>query len=159
MASSTTTVTAVSSTTAMSRSPTSVYASWPRRKRCSPKSVRIGRITTSSWSPPSSVCEASLKRLNTDYIDLYQIHRPRSDTAIDETLRALDDLVHQGKVRYLGTSTFAAWQFVESLWTSEKHGLNRFVCEQQPYNLLDRRVERELMPMALTYGESFPIPK
>ena len=99
-----------------------------------------------------AACEASLKRLNTDYIDLYQIHRPRSDTAIDETLRALDDLVHQGKVRYLGTSTFAAWQFVESLWVSEKHGLNRFVCEQQPYNLLDRRVERELMPMAQTYG-------
>ena len=99
-----------------------------------------------------AACEASLKRLDTDYIDLYQIHRPRSDTAIDETLRALDDLVHQGKVRYLGTSTFAAWQFVESLWASEKYGLNRFVCEQQPYNLLDRRVERELMPMARTYG-------
>jgi len=99
-----------------------------------------------------AACEASLKRLNTDYIDLYQIHRPRSDTAIDETLRALDDLVRQGKVRYLGTSTFAAWQFVESLWTSEKYGLNRFVCEQQPYNLLDRRVERELMPMARTFG-------
>ena len=67
-------------------------------------------------------------------------------------MRALDDLIHQGKVRYIGTSTFAAWQFVESLWASERHGLNRFVCEQQPYNLLDRRVERELMPMARTYG-------
>ena len=97
-------------------------------------------------------CEASLRRLGTDWIDLYQIHRPRPDTAIDETLRALDDLVRQGKVRYLGTSTFAAWQFVESLWVAERHGLNRFVCEQQPYNLLDRRVERELMPMARTYG-------
>ncbi len=99
-----------------------------------------------------AACEASLKRLQTDYIDLYQIHRPRPDTAIDETLRALDDLIHQGKVRYIGTSTFAAWQFVESLWASEKYHLNRFVCEQQPYNLLDRRVERELMPMAETYG-------
>ena len=99
-----------------------------------------------------AACEASLKRLQTDYIDLYQIHRPRPDTAIDETLRALDDLIRQGKVRYIGTSTFAAWQFVESLWASERHGLNRFVCEQQPYNLLDRRVERELMPMARTYG-------
>jgi aryl-alcohol dehydrogenase-like predicted oxidoreductase len=99
-----------------------------------------------------AACEASLTRLQTDYIDLYQIHRPRPDTAIDETLRALDDLIHQGKVRYIGTSTFAAWQFVESLWASEKHGLNRFICEQQPYNLLDRRVERELMPMAQTYG-------
>ena len=100
----------------------------------------------------TAACEASLKRLRTDWIDLYQMHRPHSDTAIDETLRALDDLIHQGKVRYIGTSTFAAWQFVESLWASETHGLNRFVCEQQPYNLLDRRVERELMPMARTYG-------
>lgn len=99
-----------------------------------------------------AACEASLQRLQTDYIDLYQIHRPRPDTAIDETLRALDDLISQGKVRYIGTSTFAAWQFVESLWASEKHGLNRFICEQQPYNLLDRRVERELMPMAQTYA-------
>ena len=99
-----------------------------------------------------AACEASLTRLQTDCIDLYQIHRPRSDTAIDETLRALDDLIRQGKVRYIGTSTFAAWQFVEALWAAEKHGLNRFVCEQQPYNLLDRRVERELMPMAQTFG-------
>ena len=88
-----------------------------------------------------AACDASLKRLQTDYIDLYQMHRPRSDTVIDETLRALDDLIRNGKVRYIGTSTFAAWQFVESLWAAEKHGLNRFVCEQQPYNLLDRRVE------------------
>lgn len=99
-----------------------------------------------------AACEASLKRLKTDYIDLYQMHRPRSDTPIDETLRALDDLIRQGKVRYIGTSTFAAWQVMESLWAAERYGLNRFVCEQQPYNLLDRRVERELMPMAQTYG-------
>lgn len=99
-----------------------------------------------------AACEASLRRLQTDYIDLYQIHRPRSDTAIDETLRALDDLIRAGKVRYIGTSTFASWQVVESLWVSEKYGLNRFICEQQPYNLLDRRVERELMPMAQTFG-------
>ncbi len=97
-------------------------------------------------------CEASLSRLQTDYIDLYQIHRPRPETAIDETLRALDDLIRAGKVRYIGTSTFAAWQFVESLWVSEKYGLNRFICEQMPYNLLDRRVERELITMAQTYG-------
>ena len=99
-----------------------------------------------------AACEASLARLQTDYIDLYQLHRPRSDTAIDETLRALDDLIRQGRVRYVGTSNFAAWQMVEGLWAAEKHGLNRFVCEQPPYNLLDRRVERELMPMAQTYG-------
>jgi aryl-alcohol dehydrogenase-like predicted oxidoreductase len=72
-------------------------------------------------------CEASLKRLQTDYIDIYQIHRPRPEIAIDETLRALDDLVRAGKVRYLGTSTFAAWQVVESLWVAKELGLNRFV--------------------------------
>ena len=97
-------------------------------------------------------CEASLRRLQTDYIDLYQIHRPDPEIPIDETLRALDDLVRSGKVRYLGTSTFAAWQLMESLWVSKELGLNRFVCEQPPYNLLDRRIERELLPMARTYG-------
>ncbi|MBC8075176.1 MAG: aldo/keto reductase [Chloroflexales bacterium] len=97
-------------------------------------------------------CDASLRRLQTDYIDLYQIHRPRPEIAIDETLRALDDLVRAGKVRYTGTSTFAAWQLLESLWASKELGLNRFVCEQPPYNLLDRRIERELIPMARTYG-------
>ena len=97
-------------------------------------------------------CEASLRRLQTDYIDLYQIHRPQPDIPIDETLRALDDLVRSGKVRYLGSSTFAAWQLVESFWVAKEFGLNRFVCEQPPYNLLDRRIERELLPMARTYG-------
>ncbi|MEO6908936.1 MAG: aldo/keto reductase [Abditibacteriaceae bacterium] len=99
-----------------------------------------------------TACEASLKRLKVDHIDLYQIHRPQSDMALDETLRALDDLVRQGKVRYIGTSTFAAWQLVESLWQSEKLGLNRFVCEQPPYHILDRRAERELFPFARTHG-------
>ena len=97
-------------------------------------------------------CEASLKRLGTDWIDLYQIHRPQSDIPIDETLRALDDLVRDGKVRYIGTSTFSAWQSVEALWVSKELSLNRFVSEQPPYNLVDRRVERELLPMARTYG-------
>ncbi len=97
-------------------------------------------------------CEASLRRLQTDWIDLYQIHRPSSDTPIDETLGALDDLIRAGKVRYAGTSTFAAWQCMESLWVSERKGLNRFVCEQPPYNILDRRIERELIPMGRTYG-------
>ena len=97
-------------------------------------------------------CEASLRRLQTDYIDLYQLHHPSNDIPIDETLRALDDLVRAGKVRYIGTSSFAAWQIVESLWVSKEYHLNRFVCEQPAYNLLDRRVERELVPMALTYG-------
>ena len=97
-------------------------------------------------------CEASLRRLDTDYIDLYQIHRPRPGIPIDETLRALDDLVTAGKVRYIGSSTFAAWQVVEALWASKEYGLNRFVTEQPPYNILDRRIERELIPMAQTFG-------
>jgi aryl-alcohol dehydrogenase-like predicted oxidoreductase len=97
-------------------------------------------------------CNDSLKRLQTDHIDLYQMHRPRSVIPIDETLRALDDLVKQGKVRYIGTSTFAAWQLVEALWVSKELALNRFICEQPPYNLLDRRIERELIPYCRTYG-------
>ncbi|WP_432797621.1 aldo/keto reductase [Poriferisphaera sp. WC338] len=97
-------------------------------------------------------CEASLERLNTDYIDLYQIHRPDPHTPIDETLRALDDLVCAGKVRYIGCSTFTSWQLVESLWISDKHNLNRFVTEQPPYNLLDRRIERELIPACQNFG-------
>lgn len=97
-------------------------------------------------------CEDSLRRLNTDHIDLYQMHRPKSSIPIDETLRALDDLIRQGKVRYIGTSTFAAWQLMESLWAAKELGLNRFVCEQPPYNLLDRRIERELLPFCRTYG-------
>jgi aryl-alcohol dehydrogenase-like predicted oxidoreductase len=96
--------------------------------------------------------EDSLRRLNTDHIDLYQVHRPKASIPIDETLRALDDLVTQGKVRYIGTSTYGAWQLVESLWAAKELGLNRFVCEQPPYKLLDRRIERELLPACRTYG-------
>src|SRR3984893_5165860 len=99
-----------------------------------------------------AACEASLKRLKTDYIDLYQIHRPEAPTPIDETLRALDDLIRAGKVRYIGTSTYGAWQVVESLWASKDLGINRFISEQPPYNILDRRIERELVPMAQTFG-------
>lgn len=97
-------------------------------------------------------CEQSLRRLQTDRIDLYQIHRPQPSVPIDETLRALDDLIRAGKVRYIGTSTYAAWQLVEALWCAKELGLNRFVCEQPPYNLLDRRIERELLPYCRTYG-------
>lgn len=97
-------------------------------------------------------CEASLRRLQTDYIDLYQIHRPQSDIPIDETLRALDDLIRAGKVRYVGTSTFASWQIVESIWIAKELGTNRFICEQPPYNIFDRRIERDLLPMCTTYG-------
>jgi aryl-alcohol dehydrogenase-like predicted oxidoreductase len=96
-------------------------------------------------------CEASLKRLNTDYIDLYQLHGPDVNTPIDESLRALDDLIRAGKVRYIGTSGFAAWEWMEALWVADRHNLNRFVSEQAPYNLLDRRIERELIPMLQSY--------
>ena len=97
-------------------------------------------------------CEASLKRLQTDWIDLYQLHRSQSDIPIDETLRALDDLIRQGKVRYIGTSMFPAWKSVEALWASKELGLNRFVSEQMAYNLLDRTAEREVIPAAQTFG-------
>jgi aryl-alcohol dehydrogenase-like predicted oxidoreductase len=97
-------------------------------------------------------CEASLRRLNTDYIDLYQMHRPDPRVPIDETLRALDDLIRAGKVRYIGTSVFPAWKIMESLWTSKELHLNRFVTEQPRYNLLHREIERELVPMAQSYG-------
>lgn len=97
-------------------------------------------------------CEASLRRLQTDYIDLYQLHRPQSDIPIEEALRALDRLIRDGKILYAGTSTFAAWQLMESIMVSRELGLNRFICDQAPYNLLDRRIERELIPFTQTYG-------
>jgi 1-deoxyxylulose-5-phosphate synthase len=97
-------------------------------------------------------CEDSLRRLGTDWIDLYQTHRPDPETALEETLRALDDLVTQGKVRYLGSSTAPAWHVVEAILTSEKRGWASFVSEQSPYNLLDRRVENELVPACQRHG-------
>lgn len=96
-------------------------------------------------------CEASLRRLNTDWIDLYQVHRPQPSIPIDETLRALDQLIRSGKVRYIGTSTYAAWQVCEAHYIARELGLNRFVSEQPPYNLLDRRIERELLLFCRTY--------
>ena len=86
-----------------------------------------------------------------DDVNLYQIDRPSSDVPIDETSRALDDLIRAGKMRYAGPSTYAAWQLVEALWAARELGLNRFVT-QPPYHLLDRRIERELVPFAQTYG-------
>jgi aryl-alcohol dehydrogenase-like predicted oxidoreductase len=96
--------------------------------------------------------EASLKRLNTDWIDLYQIHRPEPDTDIDETLGALSDLVHQGKVRYIGSSTFPASRIVEAQWVARDRGRERFVCEQPPYSLLVRGVENDVLPTCRRYG-------
>jgi aryl-alcohol dehydrogenase-like predicted oxidoreductase len=96
-------------------------------------------------------CEASLKRMQLDYIDLYQMHRPDWNVPIDETLSALTDLVKQGKVRYVGCSTYPAWKVMEALSTSEQKGFVRFITEQPPYNLLDRRIENELVPLAQAY--------
>ena len=97
-------------------------------------------------------CEASLRRLQTDCIDLYQIHRPDPDVAVDETLGALTNLVRQGKVLYIGTSTHPAWKVMEALMVSELKGLVRPISEQPPYNLLDRRIENELVPMCQAHG-------
>ncbi len=96
--------------------------------------------------------DASLRRLNTDYIDLYYIHFPHPETPIQETLRSLDDLVRTGKVRYIGCSNFAAWQLCEALWTSKFNNLESFIAVQSRYNLLDRSIERELVPCCQTYG-------
>jgi aryl-alcohol dehydrogenase-like predicted oxidoreductase len=97
-------------------------------------------------------CDASLKRLGTDWIDLYQIHRPELDTDIDETLGALSDLIHAGKVRAIGTSTFSPSQIVEAQWTAERRNRERFVCEQPPYSILVRGVENEVLPVCRKYG-------
>jgi aryl-alcohol dehydrogenase-like predicted oxidoreductase len=97
-------------------------------------------------------CEDSLRRLQTDHIDLYQLHRPPLTHPQDETLRAFDDLIHAGKVRYIGCSTHPAWMVMEALSLSERYGLNRYISEQPPYNLLDRRIENELIPLCQKYG-------
>ncbi len=97
-------------------------------------------------------CEDSLRRLQTDHIDLYQLHRPDFEVPIEETLAALTDLVRAGKVRYIGSSTAPAWKVMEAIMVSELRGFVRFVSEQPPYNLLDRRIENELVPLCQAYG-------
>jgi aryl-alcohol dehydrogenase-like predicted oxidoreductase len=99
--------------------------------------------------------EASLRRLKTDWIDLYQIHFPDETTPIEETLRALDGLVRAGKVRYIGCSNFAAWQVVDAHWTARTAGLNTFISCQNEYSLLVRDVERELVPAIQAHGVGF----
>jgi aryl-alcohol dehydrogenase-like predicted oxidoreductase len=97
-------------------------------------------------------CDNSLRRLGTDYIDLYQVHRFDETVDLDETLGALSDLVHAGKVRSLGSSTFPAERIVESHWVAERRGRERFVTEQPPYSMLVRGVERDVLPVAQSYG-------
>ena len=99
-----------------------------------------------------SAIDASLKRLKTDWIDLYIIHRPDPLTPIEETLRTLDDLVRAGKVRYTGCSTFSAWQVVDAQWTAKHHNLNHFVTCQDEYNLFRRGLEKDLQPVMQNYG-------
>jgi aryl-alcohol dehydrogenase-like predicted oxidoreductase len=96
--------------------------------------------------------ENSLRRLKTDWIDLYQIHRPEEDTDIDETLGALSDLIHQGKVRAIGSSTFPASQIVEAQWVAQQRGRERFMCEQPPYSMLIRGIEADVLPTCGRYG-------
>ena len=97
-------------------------------------------------------CENSLRRLGTDWIDLYQIHRPDPSCDIDETLSALSDLVHSGKVRYIGSSTFPAAEIVEAQWAADRRGRERFVCEQPPYSMLVRGIEADVLPACQRYG-------
>jgi aryl-alcohol dehydrogenase-like predicted oxidoreductase len=99
--------------------------------------------------------EGSLRRLRTDYIDLYQMHRPDDLTPIEETLAALDDLVHEGKVRYIGSSQFVGWQVIDADWTARTNGGVRFVSTQNQYSLLERGAETELLPAAEHVGVGF----
>jgi len=96
--------------------------------------------------------ENSLRRLKTDYVDLYQVHRPSPTTDVEETLGALTDLVHQGKIRYVGSSSYSASQIVEAQWASRKRNLARFVTEQPPYSILVRGIEEDILPTVQRYG-------
>jgi aryl-alcohol dehydrogenase-like predicted oxidoreductase len=120
-------------------------------KFANPMTGDINEVGGSRWYIMRAV-EASLKRLKTDYIDLYQMHKPDPKTPIEETLRALDDLVKAGKVRYIGCSNFAAWQLSEALWTSRAGNLNSFVTVQPRYNLFERQIEKELVPCCNAHG-------
>lgn len=102
-----------------------------------------------------SAVEGSLRRLKTDWIDLYQVHRPDPGTPIEETLRTLNDLIHEGKVRYIGLSNFAAWQVAEAEWTARELGIERFVSVQDEYSLADRDIEKELIPTIKAYDLGF----
>jgi aryl-alcohol dehydrogenase-like predicted oxidoreductase len=130
----------------------------PRRKdivlatKFSSQMDQEGRLKGASRRYIMTAVEASLRRLQTDYIDLYQQHWPDPDTPIEETLRALDDLICQGKVRYIGSSNFAAWQVADAHWTSRQLGIHSFVSCQNEYSALVRDAERELIPAMRNFG-------
>jgi aryl-alcohol dehydrogenase-like predicted oxidoreductase len=119
---------------------------------------RLGQDNGADWNARGSrryirrAVESSLRRLRTDWIDLYQLHQPDPATPIDETLSTLDDLVREGKVRYLGHSNFAGWRTVEAEWIARTHNLQRFVSAQNEYSLLNRRIEAHLVPALTRYG-------
>ena len=120
--------------------------------KCGLPMDEAGRLKGASRRYIHCAIEASLKRLKTDWIDLYIIHRPDPLTPIEETLRTLDDLVKAGKVRYTGCSNFPAWQVVEAQWTARHHNLNHFVTCQDQYNVLRRDIEHTLLPAMQAYG-------
>ncbi len=111
-----------------------------------------GRAQGGSRRYIMAAVEASLGRLRTDWIDLYQFHVPDPETPIEETVRALDDLIRQGKVRYVGASNFAGWQTVEALWAASELGCDAFICGQEEYSLVARGIEREVIPALRAYG-------
>ncbi len=115
---------------------------------------RERRLSGASRRYIMSAVEASLRRLNTDWIDLYQLHSPDPSTPVEETLRALDDLIHSGKVRYIGCANLKAWEFVDSQWTAQAYNLIRYVSCQNEYSLVNRGIEAELAPAARAHGAS-----
>ncbi len=140
----------------------SIIGDWLSRRRCRDEVVVATKMFFPMRDEPDALgatrrnvtreCEASLRRLQVDTIDLYQLHHPSNDIAVEETIGALGDLVTAGKVRHVGTSSFAAWQLVEACWVADTLGVRWPVSEQPVYNLLDRRIERELVGMTTTYG-------
>ncbi|HEY3694419.1 aldo/keto reductase [Phenylobacterium sp.] len=120
--------------------------------KCGKALDESGRLKGGSRRTIMTAVEESLRRLRTDYIDLYYMHDPDPATPIDESLRALDDLVKQGKVRYIGCSNFAGWQVMDASWTAKVAGLNGFIVCQSEYNLLARAVEQELVPALASHG-------
>lgn len=139
-----------------------IVGNWLRERKARERIVLATKCWGSMGSGPNdeglsrkhilAACEQSLRRLHTDYIDLYQVHAPDPSTPIEETLRALDDLVHTGKVRYIGCSNFPAWQLADTLWTSKLLNLTRFDSVQPRYNLLFRMIEDELLPLCQAHG-------